>query len=376
MRIVQLANLVHPTSGGIRVVLDRLGAGYLAAGHGRAVVTAGPTDRCWTGDDGTLRATLRGVPLTGSGGYRLLTDRSRLRRLLTTLAPDAIEVSDRLTLPWVAGWARTRGIPVTIIVHERSEHALSTWLPGGVGAATVASWADTNLAGRPARLVAPSAFAAAAFPDGAATVIPWGVDLTTFHPARARAHRHDEVARLVLVGRLSREKHSWVAIEALRHLLARGVRAELTILGDGSLRAALQRRSGDLPVRFLGHRPPLEVATLLADADVCLAPCPGEAFGLAALEALACGTPIAAAKTGALPELLGIPAGQPALTSAGATASPTPQAFAFAVERLLGIPREQRRSAARAAAAHWSWSRSIEQMLEHHARTCHLAAVV
>ena len=375
MRIVQIANLVHPTSGGIRTVLDRLGGGYLAAGHRRAVITAGPTDRCWAGDDGTLRATLRGVPLPGSGGYRLLADRSRLRRLLTSLAPDAIEVSDRLTLPWVAGWARSRGIPVTIIVHERLEHALATWLPTWLGAAHVASWADASLAARPARLVAPSAFAAAAFPDGAATVVPWGVDLTTFHPARGQVSREGDITRLVLVGRLSREKHPWLAIDALRLLLRRGRRVELSIVGDGPLRSALARRSDDLPVRFLGHRTPLEVATLLAHADVCLAPCPGEAFGLAALEALACGTPIAAARTGALPELLGVAAGRSQLTCAGATASPTPQAFAFAVERLLAIPLEQRRSAARAAAERWSWARSIDAMLEHHARTRHLTAV-
>ncbi|MFO7778431.1 MAG: glycosyltransferase [Nitriliruptoraceae bacterium] len=375
MRIVQIANLVHPTSGGIGVVLDRLGAGYLAAGHRRAVVTAGPGDRCWTGDDGTLRASLRGVALPGGAGYRVVVDRGRLRRLLTTLAPDAIELSDRLTLPWVADWAHRRKIPVTIVVHERAEHALSTWLPAGLGAEAVAARADGRLARRPARLVAPSAFAAAAFPPDTVSVVPWGVDLTAFHPARRRSEARDGLAHLVLVGRLSREKRPELAIEALRRLLAEGVRAELTILGDGPLRARLHRQSIDLPVRFLGHRPTLEVATILADADVCLAPCPGEAFGLAALEALACGTPIAAAKTGALPELLGLPAGRSELTPAGATASPTAQAFAFAVERLLGLPEQQRRRSARAVAARRSWSSSIEAMLEHHARTVHLAAV-
>ena len=375
MRIVQIANLVHPTSGGIGVVLDRLGAGYLAAGHRRAVITAGPRDGCWTGDDGTLRAMLRGVALPGGGGYRLVVDRARLRRLLTTLAPEAIELSDRLTLPWVAGWAHRRGIPVTIVVHERAEHALSTWLPAGIGAEAVATRADVRLARRPARLVAPSAFAAAAFPEGTASVVPWGVDLTAFHPARRRALARDGAAHLVLVGRLSREKRPELAIEALRRLLGSGVRAELTVLGDGPLRDRLRRHSADLPVTFLGHRPTLEVASVLADADVCLAPCPGEAFGLAALEALACGTPIAAAKTGALPELLGVPAGRPELTPAGATASPTPQAFAFAVERLLGLPEQQRRRAARAAATRWSWSSSIGAMLDHHERTVHLAAV-
>src|SRR6056297_1873968 len=367
MRILQLANLVHPTSGGIARVIDRLGAGYLAAGHHRTVITAGPTTRLWTDDDGTRRATLSGPAVPASGGYRVVTDRGRLLRLLATARPDAIELSDRLTLTWVARWARQRRIPVTIVVHERLEHALRTWLPAGLGAQSSAARADRWLASRPAGLVAPSRFAASAFTDGRASVVPWGVDLTTFHPAR-RQRRADRPVRLALVGRLSREKRPDLAIEALRTLRHQGLDTELTVVGDGPLREGLRRRAWDLPVRFVGHQPTLEVATELADADVCLAPCPAEAFGLAALEALACGTPIAAARTGALPELLGIAAGRSTATPAGATASPTPQALAFAVRRLLRVPEDTRRRAARAAADERGWPAATEAMLAHHQR--------
>lgn len=375
MRILQLANLVHPTSGGIARVVDRLGAGYLAAGHQRTVITAGPSTRLWTDDDGTQRATLSGPPIPASGGYRVVADRARLLRLLTTARPDAIELSDRLTLTWVARWARQRRIPVTIVVHERLEHALRTWLPAGLGAQTTAARADRWLAARPAGLVAPSRFAASAFADGRASVVPWGVDLTTFHPAR-RQRRGDGPVRLALVGRLSREKRPDLAIDVVRTLRSQGLDVELTVVGDGPLRETLRRRAWDLPVRFAGHQPTLEVATELADADVCLAPCPAEAFGLAALEALACGTPIAAARTGALPELLGIPAGTSQATPAGATASPTPQALAFAVRRLLWVPEETRRHAARAAADERGWPAATAAMLAHHERATAFAAAV
>ncbi|MFU8841515.1 MAG: glycosyltransferase [Nitriliruptoraceae bacterium] len=375
MHILQLANLVHPTSGGIARVIDRLGAGYLDAGHERTVITAGAATRLWTGDDGTRRASLSGPPLPASGGYRLVVDRARLVQLLEMARPDAIEVSDRMTLTWVARWARPRRIPVTIVVHERLEHALRTWLPVGLGAEPLAARADRWLAARPASLVAPSRFAAAAFPDDRASVVPWGVDLTAFHPAR-RQRAVGGPIRLALVGRLSKEKRPELAVEALRSLRHQGLPAELTVVGDGPLRAALQRRAAGLPVRFLGHRPTLEVATELADADVCLAPCPGEAFGLAALEALACGTPIAAARTGGLPELLGLPAGRSAVTPAGATASPTPQALAFAVLRLLRIPEQERRRAARAAAEARGWPAATEAMLAHHVRATSYATAV
>src|SRR5262249_32056107 len=60
------------------------------------------------------------------------------------------------------------------------------------------------------------------------------------------------------------------------------------------------------PVTFTGFIPSrTAVATLLATADVVLAPGPVETFGLAALEALACGTPVVVSGSGALPEGIG-----------------------------------------------------------------------
>lgn len=68
MRIVQLANLVTPTSGGLRVVMEELGAGYVAAGHDRVVVTPGPQPSEALERDGTLRITLTGVQLPAPAG--------------------------------------------------------------------------------------------------------------------------------------------------------------------------------------------------------------------------------------------------------------------------------------------------------------------
>jgi alpha-1,6-mannosyltransferase len=84
-----------------------------------------------------------------------------------------------------------------------------------------------------------------------------------------------------------------------------GMRVRLVIAGDGPLRRAMERRARHLPVTFLGflnHR--VEVARLLASADVALAPGPHETFGLAALEALACGTPVVASRSSALAEIV------------------------------------------------------------------------
>lgn len=367
MRIVQLANLVHPTSGGLRVVIEQLGAGYLAAGHDRVTIVPGARPARRRTADGSLRITEPGVPLPRSGGYRLLTDRPRLRTLLEELQPDAVEVSDRWTLPWITDWAHEAGIPSTVVVHERLEHVLRTWVPGGAGAAAVAARADRRLAARAGEIVVPSHVAAASFPDQRARVVPWGVDLEVFHPQLRRRATTPTHLGLITLGRLSAEKRPGLAIDVLEALRSRGVDARLAIVGDGPLRGRLQRRARGLPVTFHGHLAADAVAARLADADVALSTCPAESFGLAGLEALACGTPVVVPISGALPEVLGCQTGTPTITDAGALASPTPLAMAFAVQRLLGIDPAQRRAAARARAHLRPWPHAVAAMLALHA---------
>jgi alpha-1,6-mannosyltransferase len=85
---------------------------------------------------------------------------------------------------------------------------------------------------------------------------------------------------------------------------AAGIDAVLVVAGDGPLRGRLERaaRRKALPVQFAGFvTDPKHLATLLASADVVVAPGPVETFGLAALEALACGTPVVVSGDSALP---------------------------------------------------------------------------
>lgn len=367
MRIVQIANLVTATSGGIRATLAALGVRYAAAGHERVEVVPGPAHAEMALDDGGVRRVLPGVVLPGGAGYRLLVDRGTVRAALSALAPDAVEVHDRFTLPWATRWAAERDLPATLVVHERLVATLETWIRLGPFApgplvGVVARAADRQLVGGVDHLVVASRYAAAAFPaDPRVHVVPFGVDLDRFHPAR-RTRTEDGRLRLVLVGRLSREKRPADAIATVADLVRRRVQVHLDVLGDGPLRGRLERAAAGLPVRFHGHVGAEQVAQHLADADVALAPCPAETFGLAALEALASGTAIVIPRRGALPELLGHARGtRPHGGVAGGAVT-----AADVVAALACYPPEERRAAARRRAERFPWQVLTDHLLARH----------
>ncbi|MDF3302348.1 glycosyltransferase [Streptomyces tropicalis] len=367
LRIVRLANFVAPTSGGLRTALRELGRGYRAAGHEPVLVV--PADRYSDRETDQGRVlTLPGRLLPGTGGYRVLTDRRRLTALLEELGPDRLEVSDRTTLRWTGVWARRARVPAAMVSHETADGVLRTWgLPEGLSRRT-ADALNTRTAHTYARVVCTTEFAEREFVRiGARNVVraPLGVDLAARHPAlrdgalRARHARTGETL-LVMCSRLSVEKRPGTALDALAALRRRGRPAVLVVAGDGPLRARLEQRAGEqgLPVRFLGHVADRELlGALQASADVCLAPGPAETFGLAALEAMACGTPVVASASSALPEVVG---------PAGAVAADHGAAFADAVESLLDRPEHGRREAARARAECFGWAASVEAFLGAH----------
>ncbi|OEJ27920.1 glycosyl transferase [Streptomyces agglomeratus] len=374
LRIVRLANFVTPSSGGLRTALGELGRGYLAAGHEPVLVVPGERESDELTAQGRV-ITLPGVELPGTGGYRVLVGRRRLRGLLETLSPDRLEVSDRTSLRWTGEWARRNRVPSVMVSHETADGVLRTWGVPRTVAGRTADRLNARSAWAYSRIVCTTEWAEREFVRiGARNVVraPLGVDLRAFRPERrstalrARlAHGNDVL--LLLCSRLSVEKHPGTALDALATLRGNGVRAALVVAGDGPSRDQMVRRARAerLPVAFLGHvAERRELADLQASADLCLAPGPAETFGLSALEALACGTPVVASASAALPEVIG---------DAGLAAADSGEAFADAVRQLLDRPEEARRTAARARAELFGWPAAVDAFLAAH-DTCALTA--
>jgi alpha-1,6-mannosyltransferase len=362
MRVVQVANFYGPRSGGLRTAVDRLGAEYSAAGHDVHLVVPGTDYALQRLPTGVTRIELPARRIPYTGGYRAVLP-GPVRTLLTALAPDAIEVSDRLTLRSLGRWGAERGVATVMISHERLDRLAGQVLPKPV-ARIVADAANRRTATDYDAIVCTTAFAREEFDrigaDNVVTV-PLGVDLDLFHPRRrsgAVRGRWAEPEQTLLVhcGRLSVEKHAHRSVETVAALCDSGVDARLVVVGEGPLRARLERQAAGLPVTFTGYVGcRATVASILASADVALAPGPHETFGLAALEALASGTPAVVSNTSALGELL--------TGDSGAAADNDAESIAAAVGRVIDTPEPVRRQGARRRAEQFSWPRSAAGML-------------
>jgi len=358
MRIVRLANFVAPRSGGLRTCLAELGAGYLAAGHEPVLIIPGERDSDQPTAQGRV-ITMRAPRVPFAGGYRVLWRRRRLARLLTRLRPDVLEVSDRTTLRWTGGWAREHGVPAVMVSHESVTALLAELGLSRLGRA-VADGLNRRTARAYQQVICTTSWAGAEFERiGAGNLVrvPLGVDLATFTPRSGQVRAQGQIL-LVHCGRLSAEKKPQRSLTTLATLRASGLPVRLVVAGDGPLRPRLERRAAHagLPVTFAGFLPGrADLAALLASADVVLVPGPAETFGLAALEALACGTPVVVSAESALPEV----AGEAGVSVPG-------EDLAAGVRAVLARPEPARRARARARAEQYDWATAVRGFLAVH----------
>jgi len=211
------------------------------------------------------------------------------------------------------------------------------------------------------------------------TVLPPGVDLELFRPipqdeARRYVGLTDRSERLLLfVGRLDPVKGLNVLLEALCSLIRQlapqgGPGLCLAVIGGDAESAEAAREEAFCldevkeryglkeMVAFLGSRAQDTLPYYYSAADVCVMPSHYESFGLVALEAMACGTPVVASHVGGLPYV--VEDGQTGLL----VPDNDPAALAERLWRVLNEPGLRQRLGARAheVAQGYSWRRVAE----------------
>ncbi|MFL0355205.1 glycosyltransferase family 4 protein [Erythrobacter sp. GH1-10] len=209
-------------------------------------------------------------------------------RKLRRIKPDAIHIATEGPLGLAARrYCIRRKVPFTTAYHTQ----FPDYLARRTGLHARFFWPYIRWFHRPAQriMVATETIRAQLREQGLTHLSHWsrGVDLASFSPAAPPPPEYAglEGPILLYVGRVAVEKN----IEAF---LACDYPGSKVVVGDGPARAALEAKFPD--ALFLGKRTGQDLAGCYAGADVFVFPSKTDTFGLVMIEALACGTPVAA----------------------------------------------------------------------------------
>jgi len=231
----------------------------------------------------------RSMPCPTYAEIRLALTTSRaVGKRIEAIAPDALHIATEGPLGLAARrWAVRNKLAFTTAYHTQFPHYLAkrTRLPPGL------FWRFISWFHRPGRavMVSTPTMAAELNAHGLPSTRLWGrgVDLDCF---RADVPPHPALAALprplqLYVGRVAVEKN----IEAFLDCAHPGSKI---VVGDGPALAGLKKRYPQ--VHFLGALSGEPLASAYASADLFVFPSRTDTFGLVMIEALACGTPVAA----------------------------------------------------------------------------------
>src|SRR5690606_5751646 len=137
---------------------------------------------------------------------------------------------------------------------------------------------------------------------------PKAVDAERFHPTRRSDAMRERLTGanadaplVVYAGRVSFEKRVDVLAEAVQAL--RG-EARFAVVGEGPAKAWLEEKLAGTDTVFTGFLAGDELGAAYASADVFAFPSDSETLGFAALEAMAAGVPVVAARAGGIPHII------------------------------------------------------------------------
>ena len=278
MRILIASDAAAPQVNGVVRVLETTARELEGMGH--VVRLVGPADFGVT------------LPAPFYPEVRLaVTFGSRLGRLIDDFRPDAIHIPVEGPIGLAARhYCRRRGLAFTTSFHTRfGEFFEARFGRGGAAATALQRWFHN---GGDGFMVQTPTLECQLAEKGFRNIRRWGraVDTTLFHPCRDTPGFDADFLKLprpifLYLGRVSPEKN-------LPAFLSLDLPGSKVVVGDGPAMAALQAAFPD--AHFLGYRHGADLARHLSAADVFVFPSRFETFGLVVLEALACGTPVAA----------------------------------------------------------------------------------
>ncbi|WRH68591.1 MAG: glycosyltransferase [Planktothrix sp. GU0601_MAG3] len=192
-----------------------------------------------------------------------------------------------------------------------------------------------------------------------------GVDTEMFQPSLATVEMRDRLSLghpdchlLLYVGRLGAEKE----IERIKAVLEKIPNTRLALVGDGPHRQTLEAHFKGTPTHFVGYLRGKDLAAAYASADAFIFPSRTETLGLVLLEAMAAGTPVVAARSGGIPDIVtdGVN---------GYLFDPRQEDGAITATQRLFFDAQEReilRQNARLEAELWGWAAATQQLRSHY----------
>lgn len=327
MKIALVTDAWRPQVNGVVTTLVELVHGLVEAGHELRVVEPGPFRRF-------ACPGYREIELAWRPGREVA-------RQLEAFAPDAVHIATEGPLGLAARrHCLARGWRFTTAFHTRFPEILARalHLPAAWGYA----WFRRFHAPSAGVMVPTEGMLQILAGHGFANLRPWshGVDLGQFRPAPAADLGLPRPVFLA-VGRISYEKN----LEAFLDIDLPGTKV---VYGQGPLLERLKARHPEVVWR--GVVPREQLAAIYSAADAFVFPSRADTFGLVMLEALACGTPVAA-----------FPVAGPLDVIGDSGAGVLDEDLRGAALRALDIPRERALARARV----FDWATATRQFLQH-----------
>jgi len=233
-----------------------------------------------------------------------------IEKAVNEFKPDIIHGQHIWLLTWLAGKS---GVPYVVTAH-------GTDLMGYQRTARFQRYAEEAAAGAK-RIITISndndELVKELFPGSAdrTTFMRNGYDPKRFFPEPMTKEKVQELFDITLqkrfvlfVGKLAHFKGVDVLIEAARYYESERPNEIVTIIaGDGEQGHQLKKQAEEhnfKGLHFMGHLDISQLRGLYSTADVCVVPSRREPFGLVAVEALACGSPVIATNQGGLPDII------------------------------------------------------------------------